>query len=275
MSDPEAPPTEPRAVPAPAADAIGAGSTTPAPGPVPGPLPPLVSSADPATRELRARRRDKWLGMSIVAGTFVAGIILSLWAKHQSRPETSAPPGPPTIEGIRGYPDRVDVTATLAGARKVTKRTLLRGISAEGVRSDGTVDLSEGPGRVRYAFQSAPGQGPQPKSEIGPLPQRPLCGKQDVRLRREGLVADPDQPSVLCTPKMPDPLPDPQCSLATIWQRAVERGIRTDRLARIEYYRAQGGPAWRFEQAETDARFVLYGDCRRELKGAAASGRVP
>jgi hypothetical protein len=238
-------------------------------------MPPPVSAADPVMGEIRARQRDKWLGMAIVAGTFVLGIAISLWAKHQSRPETSAPPGPPTLEGIRGFPDHVDVTATLAGARKVTKRTLLRGISAEGVRADGTVDLSEGPGRVRYAFQSAPGQGPMPASEIGPLPQRPLCGKQDVRLRREGLVADPDQPSTLCMPKMPEPLPDPQCSFATIWRRAIERGIRSDRLARIEYFRAQGGPAWRFEQAETNARFVLYGDCRRELKGAQATGRVP
>jgi hypothetical protein len=234
-----------------------------------------VTPVAPTSDEIRARKRDKILGMAIVGVTFAVGIVVSLWAKQLSRPETSAPPGPPTVEGIRGYPDRVDVTATLAGARKVTKHTLLRGISAEGVRSDGTVDLSEGPSTVRYVFQSPPGPGPMPKSEIGVLPQRPLCGKQDVRLRREGLVADPDQPSTPCMPRMPEPLPDPQCSLATIWQRALERGIKTDRLARIEYFRAQGGPAWRFEQAETNARFVLYGDCRRELKGAASSGRVP
>jgi hypothetical protein len=251
------------------------GAPPPGEGPAPRPEPPSVSPADPVMGEVIARQRDKWLGMAIVGVTFLIGIAISLWAKHASRPETSAPPGPPTTEGIVGWPAHVDVTATLAAARKVTRRNILRGFTAEGVSSDGKVDLSEGPGRVRYSFQSGPGQGPQPESEIGPLPQRPLCGRQDVRLRREGLVADPDQPSIVCPPKQTEPLPDPQCTLATIWQRALERGIGSDRLARIEYYRAHGGPAWRFEQAETGAHFVLYGDCRSELKGAATTGHVP
>ena len=274
MSDPEASPPAPAASPDPAVP-VNLGVPEPALGPTGTSSPPAVSTSDPVMHEVLARQRDKWFGMGIVGVTFLVGIAISLWAKHLSRPETSAPPGPPTVEGIVGWPAHVDVTATLAGARKVTRRNLLRGFTAEGVSSDGTMDLSEGPGRVRFAFQSAAGQGPQPVSEIGPLPQRPLCGRQDVVLRREGLVADPDQPSFSCIPKPPDPLPDPQCSLRTIWQRALERGIRSDRLARIEYFRAHGGPAWRFEQAETGQRFVLYGDCRRELKGAAAAGRVP
>jgi hypothetical protein len=275
MSDPEAPPTEPSA--APPSHEVPPDLVAPPPGPRPIPAsePASLSPADPVMHEVFARQRDKWLGMAIVGVTFLLGIAISLWAKHQSRPETSEPPGPPTTEGIVGWPSHVDVTATLAGARKVTRRNLLRGFTAEGVSSDGKVDLTEGPVRVRYAFQSAAGQGPQPVSEIGPLPQRPLCGKQDVRLRKEGLVADADQPSQPCLPKPPEPLPDPQCTLATIWQRALERGVRSDRLARIEYYRAHAGPAWRFEQAETGVHFVLYGDCRTELRGAATSGRVP
>ena len=275
MSDPEVPPPQPTPIAPHAEVPPDFGAPAPGPGPTPVSEPPSVSPTDPVMREVIARQRDKWLGMAIVGATFLLGLAISLWAKHASRPETSAPPGPPTTEGIVGWPAHVDVVATLAGARKVTRRNILRGFTAEGVSSDGKIDLSEGPGRVRYAFQSAPGQGPQPESEIGPLPQRPLCGRQDVQLRREGLVADPDQPSFPCPPKPPDPLPDPQCSLATIWQRALERGIRGDRLARIEYYRARGGPAWRFEQAETGQNFVLYGDCRRELKGAATAGHVP
>lgn len=274
MSDPEAPPTEPLVAP-PSPELPPDFGAAPGQGPMPAPEPPSVSPTDPVMGEVLARQRDKWLGMAIVGVTFLIGIAISLWAKHASRPETSAPPGPPTTEGIVGWPAHVDVTATLVGARKVTRRTILRGFMAEGVSSDGKVDLTEGPVRVRYAFQSAPGQGPQPDSEVGPLPQRPLCGKQDVQLRKEGLVADADQPNTPCPPKQPEPLPDPQCTLATIWQRALERGIRSDRLARIEYFRARGGPAWRFEQAETGAHFVLYGDCRTELKGGEASGHVP
>ena len=251
------------------------GVAPPGPGPILPVEPPSVSPTDPVMGEVIARQRDKWLGMAIVGVTFLIGIAISLWAKHASRPETSAPPAPPTTEGIVGWPSHVDVTATLAAARRVTRRNILRGLVAEGVSSDGKVDLTEGPVRVRYAFQSAPGQGPQPESEIGPLPQRPLCGKQDVRLRPDGLVADPDQANTPCAQKQPEPLPDPQCTLATIWQQALGRGIRSDRLARIEYYRAHGGPAWRFTQSETGATFVLYGDCRRELKGAATTGHVP
>jgi hypothetical protein len=276
MSDPEAPPPAPLGLEqkpeGPPEIPLHLAPQEPSPAPAP------VSISEPLPEAVLARKRDKVIGMAIVGLTFVLGIGISFWAKHASRPETSAPPGPPTTAGIVGFPYKVDVTASLAGARAVTRRNLLRGFSAEGVRPDGTIDLTEGPGRARYVFQSAPGQGPQPDSEVGPLPRRPLCGRQDVQLRPEGLVADPDQPTLACASRGADaaePLPDPQCSLATIWQRAVERGMRTDRLARIEYYRAHGGPAYRFEQQETGARFVLYGDCRRELKGASAAGRVP
>jgi hypothetical protein len=170
----------------------------------------------------------------------------------------------------------VDVVATLAAARSLTKRTLLRGISVEGVRSDGTIDLGEGPGRARYAFQSSAGQGPQPVSAQGTPYRQVFCGRQDVHLRREGIVADTDRANVPCvSTKQNDGLPDPQCSLATIWQRAIARGVPTDKLARIEYFRSHGGPAWRFELPDATQRFVLYGDCRRELKGAQAAGHVP
>jgi hypothetical protein len=272
MSDPEVPPLEPiRLEPSPESPPEVPLELAP---PEPAPA-PVSTSDDPVLRAVAARQRDKWIGMAIVGLTFLFGIAISLWAKHASRPETSAPPGPPTTAGIRGFPNKVDVTGTLAGARAVTKRNLLRGFTAEGVRADGTIDLTEGPGRARFVFQSAPGQGPQPDSEIGPLPRRPLCGRQDVELRQEGLVADADQANLPCPPKPPDVLPDPQCTLATIWQYALGKGIRSDRLARIEYFRAHGGPAYRFEQQETGARFVLYGDCRRELKGANAAGRLP
>jgi len=224
---------------------------------------------------VRARRRDKILGLAIVAVTFLLGLGVSVWAKHASRPETSEPPGPPTTAGIVGFPYRVDVVATLNAARQVTKRTLLRGIVLDGVRSDGTIDLTEGPGRARYVFQSPPGRGPQPADAGPPAFRHVYCGRQEVQLRHEGLVAAADQAALACPPDSLEPLPDPQCSLAKIWQHALKKGIRGDRLAHIEYYRANEGPAWRFDLREGGKRFVLYGDCRRELRGTSASGHVP
>ena len=240
------------------------------------PVLPAESTASPApSAQHLARERDKRLGLVIVLSAFVIGIGISAWAKHASRPETSEPPGPPVTEGVVGFPDRVDVVKTFAAARAMTKRTLFRGFSAEGVRSDGTIDVSEGPGRARYAFQSPPGLGPQPPLEPGTLPRRQYCGRQDVRLRHEGLVLEEDRAEAPCSSRHPEPLPDPHCTLAEVWRHAIAKGIPSDRLARIEYYRARQGPAWRFEAADTGESFVLYGDCKRELTGHDTSGRVP
>jgi hypothetical protein len=243
--------------------------------PAPTPASPVPAGPDDAlVREIRARRRDKILGLAIVGVTFVLSLALSIWAKHASRPETSAPPGPPTTVGVIGYPYRVEVVGTLAAARAATKRNVLRGIIVDGVRSDGTIDVSEGPGRARYVFQSPPGRGPQPPP-AAPGARGVYCGRQEVHLRNEGLVAVPDQASVPCAGRVIEPLPDPQCSLGTIWQHALRKGIPGDRLARIEYFRANGGPAWRFDVRDGGKRFVLYGDCRRELKGTAAASQAP
>ncbi len=231
------------------------------------------AAADPAAK--RAARKDRVLGLSIVAVAFVLSLALSLWAKSASRPETSAPPGPPRTDGIAGYPSAVSPTQVLPLARTLTRRTLLRGFVAEGVRSDGTVDLSEGPGQVRFSFQSPAGQGPQPAREPGTLPRRDFCGKQNVHLRKEGLVADPDLAEYPCPPTHTDPLPEPRCDLRQIWARALAKGAPRDQLARIEYYRSAAGPGWRFELPGTPHRLTLYGDCARELEAAESSGFVP
>ena len=277
MSDPAQPTPDPAQAPTGHEPGIEPGShgaepTLTAPSPA-AEVPAPVTTDAGSLALAAARTRDKRIGMSVVGIAFAIGLGISYWAKQASRPETSEPPGPPTTVGIRGWPEHVDVVGTLAAARSITKRSLLRGFSVDGVRSDGTVDLSEGPGRARYAFQSAPGQGPQPVTASGVVSRYPYCGRQDVQLRHEGLVADPDRPMTQCGPKPGEALPDPRCSLATIWRAAIGRGIPTDKLARIEYYRATGGPAWRFDSE--GGSFVLYGDCQRELKGAATAGSVP
>ena len=236
------------------------------------PVEPTAPVAD--SPQAKARERDKRLGLVIVLTAFVLGIGISAWAKHASRPETSEPPGPPVTAGVVGFPDRVDVVKTFVAARGMSKRSLFRGFVADGVRSDGTLDVTEGPGRARYAFQSPPGHGAQPEREPGTLPRRQYCGKQDVRLRHEGLVLDNDKADASCSSRPPEPLPDPPCSLAEIWRYAIAKGVPGDRLARIEYYRSRGGPAFRFEPAE-GASFVLGPDCKHELGPGDSVGRVP
>lgn len=203
-------------------------------------------------------------------------LALSLWAKEKSRPETSEPPGPPTVDGIIGYPNAVDPVNTYGAVRKLTKRQALRGIVFESVQSNGTIDVSEGPGRVRYTFQSSPGQGAQPPREPGTLPKRITCGKQNVVLGKEGLVVEPDQADYPCPPGGIEPLPDPICSLREIWRMARQRKVPRERPAHVEYFRAKAGPAWRFEiTGMPQYRFTLYGDCKRELTGMDAHGSVP
>jgi hypothetical protein len=223
----------------------------------------------------RKRRLDRIYGMTIVAVSFAICLALSIWAKEKSRPETSEPPGPPTVQGIVGFPSEVDAVATLAAARKLSKRPNLRGIVLDGVQSDGRIDLGEGPGRVRYSFQSPAGHGAQPHREPGTLPKRLTCGKQNVLLRKEGLVAEPDGADFPCPPGGVEPLPEPQCSAREIWKLAKKRKIPRDRLAHIEYYRSKAGPAWRFEITGTPHHFVVYGDCKRELTTSEAHGTVP
>ncbi len=279
--DPTSPPGSPSQPPsAPTPDSGGAsGEISPVSVSTEAPVTERERSAQPASPSSpplsAARRRDRLIGLFIVAAAFALCLILSIWAKEQSRPETSEPPGPPTVEGVIGFPSEVDPVATLAQARKLSRRSILRGIVMEGVQSDGTVDVAEGPGRVRYSFQSPAGHGPQPAREPGTLPKRLTCGKQNVLLRKEGLVAEPDLTDYPCSGLAIEPLPDPQCSARDIWRLARKRRVPKDRLAHIEYYRSKVGPAWRFEISGTTHAFSVYGDCKRELSAAEAYGSVP
>ncbi len=222
------------------------------------------------------RRRDRVVGLMIVLVAFVASIALSLWAKRASKPEVAAPPAPPTTGGVVGFPNAVDVVGSLQGARAVTSRKILRNIWAEGVKSDGIIDLNGVSGRARYTFQSLAGDGPQPTREPGTLPRRHYCGKQTVHLKKEGLLADPDVTDYPCPSQVLDPLPEPpRCGFAEVWAHAIKQGAPRDRMARIEYYRAKAGPAFRFEIPGTAHKFVLYGDCGRELDETEAFTVAP
>jgi hypothetical protein len=217
------------------------------------------------------RRKDRLRGLVIVGLTFILCLFVSVWARKRATPVFSAPPAPPSTVGVVGFPSRVDVVKTLARAREVTPRTQLRGITAENVTSEGTVDLAgERPPRVRYTFASAQGEGPEPVREPGTLARRPSCGRQSVVLRKDGIVAETDAAEAVCAQHPTDPLPDPPCGLAEVWAHALSLGVPKEKLARIEYYRASAGPAWRFEAPHASGRFSLSGDCKRELEGRDA-----
>lgn len=235
-------------------------------------IPPVTAAS--AERE-RRRRRDKVIGLGIVAVTFGLSMLISLWAKHESAPPTSEDPAPPTTSGLVGFPEKIDPLAVLPRARELTDRPLLRGFVADGVTPSGLVDVSDKKSKLRFSFQSAPGQGAQPPREPGTLPNRTYCGRQNVVVKKDGIAAEADVSSFPCTSKPPEALPEPSCDLKKIWSLAKKKGAPTKRRARIEYFEAQKGPAYRFSIPGTKHRFVVGADCKREIKGKRALGNVP
>ncbi len=224
--------------------------------------------------ESQARRRDRIRGLLIVGCAFLAALCISWWARSIASPAAGEPPGPPTTDGVVGYPHKVDLVATVEAARVATKRADLRGISAYGVTSDGTVDVSVQSRMIGYVFASARGEGPQPPHPPGTLPKRSLCGKQNVRVNGTGIFADPDQPGLPCTQTI-EALPNPRCGPKELWQAAIKRGWPADQLATVAYFRSVTGPAWRFELPALHRSLVLYGDCERELTGNEAVDAAP
>ena len=235
-------------------------------------IPPVTAAA--AAQE-RRRRQDRLVGLGIVALTFGVSMLLSLWAKHASTPPTSEEPAPPTTVGLTGYPKKLDLLAALSLARELTKRPLLRGFVADGVSSKGVIDVRDKGSSVRFSFQSAPGQGAQPPREPGTLPTRTYCGRQNVLVKKDGIGAEPDVASFPCSSTPPTSLPDPRCRPEKLWALAKKKGVPTKSRARIEYFEARKGPAYRFSIPGTKHRFVVAEDCTRELKGKAALGNVP
>jgi hypothetical protein len=238
-------------------------SAYPNPASSPDPRPDLRPDAG---RIARLRQVDRLRGLVIVGLTFVLCLLISVWAKRRSLPVLSQPPAPPSSVGVVGFPNAVDAVKSLARARQLSQRNLLRSITADNVKSDGTIDVTTN-GRVRYGFQSNPGEGPEPPRQPDTLARHPYCGRQNINVSKDGMFGEADDAGATCAPHPTDPLPEPHCSLADVWAHAIGRNVPKERLAHIEYYRASAGPAWRFEATPPHARgrFVLYGDCQREL----------
>ncbi len=230
---------------------------------------PDLGPPDPE-RSARLRQMDRLRGLLIVGLTFVLCLLISVWAKRRSLPVLSTPPAPPSPVGVVGFPKAVDAVKSLSRARQISQRNLLRSLSADGVKNDGTVDVSVPNGRIHYAFQSNAGEGPEPPRQPDTLARHPYCGRQSINISKEGMVAEPDVADASCAPHATDPLPEPHCTLADVWAHALTRGVPKERLAHIEYYRASAGPAWRFEAPHGRGHFILYGDCQRELDAKEA-----
>src|SRR6478735_3559096 len=92
-------------------------------------------------RIARLRQTDRLRGLVIVGATFVLCLLISVWAKRRSLPVLSLPPAPPSPVGVVGFPNAVDSVKSLAHGCQSSQRNLLRSIIADGVKSEGTVDV--------------------------------------------------------------------------------------------------------------------------------------
>jgi hypothetical protein len=247
----------------------------PAPLPEP-PRAPTGVAPGPATEPPgRTAPPDRVAGFLIIFVAFCAALIISWKASEAVRPNVARPPAPPTTEGLAGYPDQLDPVVALPAARALSERDQLRRMIVTGVGPGGTVDLSQPRAQIRYEFDSAAGEGPEPPRPAGTVPrQGRYCGRRSVRIEREGMVAEADQPTATCR-SLGDPLPEPRCTLGALWQRALEKRPDATGLATVEYFRAHGGPAWRFSLSDPPLSFTLFGDCDQELEGKDARPLAP
>lgn len=225
--------------------------------------------------ESPTRQRDRRRGVIIVGCAFVAAVSVSWWARTVSAPEPDPQTAPETSGGVVGFPKSVDVMLSLEGAHSLAKRDDLLGIGVWGASPDGSVDVSVPGDRVRYVFGSGRGEGALPPHPPGQLPRHDTCGRRTVHVKEVGMFADPDMPTYPCGGPPLEPLPYPRCGPKEVWQAAIKKGVPTNKKAHIEYFRSAAGPAWRFELDGAPMRFVLYGDCERELTGSEASGASP
>ncbi len=263
---PEAPPPSPESVADSPSDPAGNPPANPRPDAPRDESPREASAAAAALPE----KRDRLAGFSIIFIAFSAALVISWKASDAVKPNIAREPAPPTSEGLSGYPSRVDPLETLALARELSERDQLRRIVANGVRADGTIDLDAPHSSIRYEFDSALGEGPEPPRPPGTVRHARYCGRQSVQVTRAGIFADQDQPRAPCRPLAGEPLPEPRCTLQQLWSRALERRAPSDGRATIEYYRAHEGPAWRFSIPSASVSFTLFGDCERELSGKPA-----
>ncbi len=233
---------------------------------------PLLT--DPRYLELK----DRFAGLLVLVVAMAACISFSFWAKVQARPETMLQASPATLRGIVGWPHAVDALATLEAARRSSRPRELRQIVLDGVKSDGTIDVVTGPGALTYLFHNYPKKAKAPKpnepavvEKPGVVEKAPLCPRQTILVRKDGIDPQAEVRDNRCPTVMSDPLPIPTCGPREVWVKAVAKGASIQQLAHLEYYRSKAGPAWKMALPRGRFQLALTSDCQRELSRREAS----
>lgn len=228
----------------------------------------------PASPFAPERRGDMLLGLGVLLFSFLACLVLSLWAMHEATPQEIPKPAPPSPEGVVGFPTRVKPFELVVQARALTDRTLFVGLTVRGLEKDGTLDLTDESHNVRYAFQDPRGIGRQPTRKGGTLPARTYCGKQSVRLTIEGLGAVMDTPATPCAGSGPEELPPPTCKMSVLWKIAEKKKVNPDGGVQLDYFRSRAGPAYRIKHGSKQVT-ISGTDCKTVLRGPDERGHVP
>lgn len=222
-----------------------------------------------------ARQRDRLIGLAIIVSAFAACMGLSVWGMHQSTPRPAPAPPPVTAQGLDGFPASVDPFVLLPRARELSVRSRFVGFEAEDVSPKGTINLTTKKASLRYVFQSDRGRGPQPPRRPGTLPDRRFCGTQSVLVGEGGMAAQEDRPDVACGSRDIVDLGVPEdCSLKQLRKVASKHSIKNKGGAKVEYFNAHAGPAFRVRQGKHTVVISAH-DCETVLKGRKQRGAVP
>lgn len=240
----------------------------------------MTDPSAPGDEASYLRRADLLKGLFVLFLAIGVAILLNLWSKEQVRPRNPEGATLGTLRGIQGWPDKIDVVGSLDAARDRSKIRELRGITVDGVGSDGVVDLKRRDTASRFVFQGPPQPRPaKPRAAPSKLykdpgPTGPICNKQVVKLRRKGLYLEEDRPDSRCPSDIAEPLPPPLCGAKEVWAHALTKGAKQDALARLDYFRSKAGPAWKFAIAHERFQLFVSGDCKRELLAGETTGKV-
>jgi hypothetical protein len=219
--------------------------------------------------------RDRLRALFVLSLALVVSFGMILWSKEQIRPLNAYGATASRLRGVEGFPSRVDALKSLSAARRFSRNRELRGMVLDGVKFDGTLDLNPIKNSIKYVFQSSKVRSKERKQPDASTSPTWVCPRQVVKLRRDGLTAEADRLDAICPPELGAALPVPHCGPKEVWAKAIAKGATKEDLARLEYYRAKVGPAWKLQISKTHFSLSVSEDCKRELSFADAAGKVP
>lgn len=209
--------------------------------------------------------RDQLRAGFIVGVTLAISIMVSLWSEGESELGRRGAERRPVVEGVVGWPKRVDPLGSLPAVRGLSRRGVITEMEFDGVGPDGTMNMTRGPSRGRYVMteaKKAARSGAKRPGQSVPAEQR--CNRRTVRLGGKGLTIDAGKP-VACGSAAPLALPEPQCGPVELWRMAVARGADQKHTASFRHYWSVSGPAWRMAIAKTSFGLTTDATCTVEL----------